>query len=50
MGKVIYSAIELCSSVENIARMLGYAIGDRYRIRVAERDGGVLVGLWRLRA
>lgn len=50
MGKVIFSAIELCSTVENIARLLTMAIGDHYRIRVAERDGGVLVGLWRLNA
>ena len=45
-----YQPLFRCSSVDNIARMLGYAIGDRYRIRVAERAGDVLEGLWRLRA
>lgn len=48
MGKVIYIAIELCSTVENIHKLLTLAVGRSYTVRVAERDDGVLVGLWRL--
>ncbi len=44
-GQVIRSVIELASDVEGLRLALGTAVGDRYRVRVAD-DGGV-VGLWR---
>ena len=44
-GQVIRAAVELASDVEGLRLVLGSAVGDRYRVRVAD-DGGV-VGLWR---
>jgi hypothetical protein len=44
-GQVIRAAVELASDVEGLRLVLGTAVGDRYRVGVAD-DGGS-VGLWR---
>ena len=43
MGKVIYSAIELCSTVENIHKLLTLAVGRSYTVRW---PSGMLVCWW----
>lgn len=45
MGATLRAAIELASDVDGLRLVLASAVGDRYRIRVAE--GGSVVGLWR---
>jgi len=37
--------MELASDVEGLRLVLGTALGDRYRIKVA--DDGAVIGLWR---
>ena len=46
-GAVIRSAVELASDVEGLRLVLGTALGERYRVQVA--DDGSVVGLWRRR-
>jgi hypothetical protein len=45
-GRQVCNAIQLASDVEGLRLALLTAIGDLYRIRVA--DDGSTVGLWRL--
>jgi hypothetical protein len=44
-GAVIRSAVELASDVEGLRLYLVTALGDRYRVKVA--DDGSVIGLWR---
>lgn len=44
-GQVIRAAVELASDVDGLRLVLVSALGDRYRVRVA--DDGSIIGLWR---
>lgn len=45
MGAVIRNAIELATDVRGLELVLAATVADRYRIQVARRGEGVVVGL-----
>jgi hypothetical protein len=44
-GQVIRAAVELASDMDGLRLALVTAVGDHYRVKVA--DDGSVVGLWR---
>ncbi len=46
-GAVIRNAVELATDLRGLELVLNATVGDRYRIQVAQREDGVVVGLRR---